>query len=50
MHDVGASLQPNYALARQHIKRAFNGRREEQPSHFSNLKIVLNVVRQKSQK
>jgi hypothetical protein len=26
-------------------KHAFNGRREAQPSHFSNFEIVLNVVR-----
>jgi hypothetical protein len=31
-------------------KHTFNGRREAQPSRFSNFEIVLNVVRTKSQK
>jgi hypothetical protein len=33
-YDAGASLQASYAPASQHIKRAFNGRREAQPSRF----------------
>jgi hypothetical protein len=44
--DARASLQPSYVPASQHIKSAFNGKREAQPSRFSNFeKIVLNVVR-----
>jgi hypothetical protein len=39
-YDAGASL---HVIKRQHTQRAFNGRREAQPSHFfQNLKIVLN--------
>jgi hypothetical protein len=34
--DAGASLQPSYVPASQHTKCKFNGRRECQPSHFSN--------------
>jgi hypothetical protein len=35
-YDAGASLQASYVPASQHIKHAFNGRREAQPSLFSN--------------
>jgi hypothetical protein len=44
-YDSGASLQASYASANQHIKRAFNGRREAQPSRFSNCENVLNVCK-----
>jgi hypothetical protein len=37
--DAGALLQASYVPASQHIKRAFNGRREAQPSRFQILKM-----------
>jgi hypothetical protein len=40
-YDLGASLQCYQVPGSQHIKRAFNGRREEQPSHFSNFENVI---------
>jgi hypothetical protein len=44
--DAGASLQDN--LSKRQLastSSTFNGRREVQPSHFSNLKNVLNVCK-----
>jgi hypothetical protein len=46
-YDAGASLQASYTPTSQHIKCAFNGRREAQPSHFSNFENVLNVCKAK---
>jgi hypothetical protein len=40
-YDAGASLQRHQAPGNQHIKHAFNGRREAQPSLFLHFENVI---------